>query len=122
MFKSPILPENISEELTNLIEKNGIISIDKSDIEFVINSYSSCKCHTFKEDEEKYTDIIKNINLEDAKYLILIIKQKGDLSLYKMSELINNISEKLKTTDILFGDYIDRNMDKDIEITTLTFK
>jgi len=126
-----ISPEEITAnilalELANVISDNGSICLDKTDIEKTLKKSNECDYNILINttyDKIKSADILNDKNVNDVKTLILIIKHNGNLSLFKISELMDNIKENLPNSDIelLIGDYIDKNTNE-IKVTTLILK
>ena len=121
-----ITTDTLALELTNVISGKGNICFEKTDIEIALKNSSECDYNILtKSNDDKITlaDILNNKDAGNIKTLILVIKHNGSLSLFKMSELMNNIIKNMPNKDIelLIGDYIDKNTNE-IKLTTIILK
>lgn len=124
----PISTDYIAEELANVVLKSGtiIIPLSKKEIEIALQSSQTCEYYTCinpDSDYKKitYSYIFDDKNVEDAKYLIFIIKHNGVLTTLNLSKIKDNIRWNLSNSQILFGDYIDETA-KVITITVLILR
>jgi cell division GTPase FtsZ len=121
-----ITADTLALELANVISDNGSICLDKADIEKALKNSNGCNYNILINTIDakiKSADILNDKNIDNVKTLILIIKHNGSLSLFKISELMDDIKENLPNSDIelLIGDYIDKNTNE-IKVTTLILK
>ena len=121
-----ITTDTLALELANVISDNGSICLDKADIEKALKNSNGCDYNVLiktTDDKITYKDIFDDKNTDDIKTLILVIKHNGCMSLFKISELMDDIKENLPNSDIelLIGDYIDKNTNE-IKVTTLILK
>lgn len=121
-----ITADTLALELANVISDNGSICLDKADIEKALKNSSECNYNILiqtSNNKTTYKDILDDKITNDIKTLILIIKHNGCMSLFKISELMDDIKENLPNSDIelLIGDYIDKNTNE-IKVTTLILK
>lgn len=115
-------------EINNAIYKDSLVTFQKTDIEKALAQTMECNyviVQKYGEEKEisAIEDLCKNLNLKDAKYFIVIIRQNGSLTLdkiSKMSYLINNYIEP--NTQIIIGDYTENRMWNDITITGMALR
>lgn len=115
-------------EINNVIYKDGIISVDKSEIENALKNSNECDYHTvrkYNDDKEisAIKELCENSDLKDAKYFIAIISQNGSLTFAKTHEMLDLISEYVEPeTQIIIGDYKEDRIWNDIKITGMILK
>lgn len=115
-------------EINNVIYKDGIISVDKSDIENALKNSIECDYHTVRKyNDDKEISAIKELcesfDLKNAKYFIVIISQNGSLTFAKTHEMLDLISEYIDSdTQIIIGDYEESRIWNDIKITGMALK
>jgi len=122
----PISNDYIAEELANVVLKNGLISINRKNIEFILKSSETCEIYTCITPDSDYKQITYSYifddrNVYDAKYLIFIVKHNGILTKLNLSKIKDNIKWNLPNSQILLGDYIDETA-KIITITVLILR
>ncbi len=121
-----ITADTLALELANVISDNGSICLDKADIEKALKNSSECDYNILtklNDDKITLTDVLNNKDADNIKTLVLVIKHNGNLSLFKISELMDDIKENLPNSDIelLIGDYIDKNTNE-IKVTAIILK
>lgn len=115
-------------EINNAIYKNCLTTIQKTDIENVLQNTAECNyliLQKYGENKELFAieDLCKELKLKDAKYLIVIISQNGSLTLYKINEMLDIIYQHVdSTTKVIISDYIENRMWDDIKITGIVLK
>ena len=129
LFQNQVsLMDELILELTNVVYTRGLINIDKTDIEYALKNsvdynYYSAKIKSENKDFPDVKDFFNNIDLIGAKFIIVIINQNNNISLFQMSEIANSISRKVdECTKIIIGDYIEDRILDDIKVTLLVLK
>ena len=129
LFQNQVsLMDELILELTNVVYTRGLINMDKTDIEYALKNsvdynYYSAKIKSENKDFPDVKDFFNNIDLIGAKFIIVIINQNNNISLFQMSEIANSISRKVdESTKIIIGDYIEDRILDDIKVTLLVLK
>ena len=122
-----ITTDTLALELTKVIYDYGFSfkCLYKEDIEKALKNSNECDYNVLiKTTDDKITlsDILNDENIDNIKTLILIIKHNVNLSLFKITELVDNI-ENLPNNDtkLLIGTYLDKNINE-VKVTTLILK
>ena len=115
-------------EIYNVIHKDGLITVDKSDIEDALINSTDCSYYKAQgSGANKGLKAIENLlsiaDMKNVKCLIIIINQNGNLTLAKMYEIIEFVNKHISSNvKLIFGDYIEERIWDDIKITSIIIK
>lgn len=121
-------PLELFTEITNVISKDGLITINKQDIEGAFkntNEYYYQMSKKIRKDAElsAINNLCNNCDFNNAKYFLVVIRHNGDLTLAKLQEIMNLICKYTHSyTQIIIGDYIADIQENNTQITSFVLK